>query len=123
MLHSATKYLGGHGDLLVGAIIGPKEVFGKVRIVGIKDMTGAVLSAQDAFVLRGLKTLALRMERHCASAQAAAECLATHPKVAVGHYPGLASFPQHALAQRQMARHGGMIAFELKDGIGAGHPS
>jgi methionine-gamma-lyase len=121
VLHSATKYLGGHGDLLAGAIVGPKEILDQVRFVGIKDMTGAVLSAQDAFlVLRGLKTLALRMERHSSSAQAVAECLAAHPKVAVVHYPGLASFPQHALAQRQMARPGGMIAFELKDGIEAG---
>lgn len=121
VLHSATKYLGGHGDLLAGAIIGPKEVLDQVRFVGIKDMTGAVLSAQDAFlVLRGLKTLALRMERHCASAQSVAEYLAAHPKVAVVHYPGLTCFPQHELAQRQMAHPGGMIAFELKDGIEAG---
>ena len=121
VLHSATKYLGGHGDLLAGVIVGDKETLDKVRFYGLKDMTGAVLSSQDAFlVLRGLKTLSLRMDRHCANARAVAEFLAGHGKVAVVHYPGLASFPQRELARRQMAQPGGMIAFELKDGIEAG---
>lgn len=121
VVHSATKYLGGHGDLLAGAIVGPADVLQQVRFHGLKDMTGAVLSSQDAFlVLRGLKTLALRMERHCASAQRVAEFLAAQPQVGVVHYPGLASFPQHELAKRQMARFGGMVAFELKGGIAAG---
>ncbi len=121
VLHSATKYLGGHGDLLAGAIVGPKEDLDQVRFYGIKDMTGAVLSSQDAFlVMRGLKTLALRMDRHCASAQIVAELLAAHPKVAVVHYPGLDTFPYYALARRQMAQPGGMLAFELKGGIEAG---
>jgi methionine-gamma-lyase len=121
VLHSATKYLGGHGDLLAGAIIGPKETLDQVRFHGLKDMTGAVLSSQDAFlVLRGLKTLALRMDRHCANAQGVAEFLATHPKVAITHFPGLSTFPQYDLARRQMAQPGGMIAFELKAGIEAG---
>ena len=121
VVHSATKYLGGHGDLLAGAIVGPAEILQQVRFHGLKDMTGAVLSAQDAFlVLRGLKTLALRMERHSASAQRVAEFLAAQPQVDVVHYPGLADFPQHALARRQMARFGGMVAFELKGGIEAG---
>jgi methionine-gamma-lyase len=121
VLHSATKYLGGHGDLLAGAIVGPKEILDQVRFHGLKDMTGAVLSSQDAFlVLRGLKTLTLRMDRHCANAQAVAEFLAAHPKVAVVHFPGLRTFPQLELARRQMAQPGGMIAFELKEGIEAG---
>ena len=121
VLHSATKYLGGHGDLLAGAIVGPAETLTQVRFYGLKDMTGAVLSAQDAFlVLRGLKTLALRMDRHCANAQGVAEFLAAHPKVSVVHFPGLPGFPQFELARRQMAQAGGMIAFELKDGIEAG---
>ena len=121
VIHSATKYLGGHGDLLAGAIVGPKAVLDEVRSIGIKDLTGAVLSSQDAFlVLRGLKTLTLRMQRHCASAQALAEYLEAHPKVAAVHYPGLKSFGQYALAKRQMALPGGMIAFELKAGIAAG---
>ena len=121
VIHSATKYLGGHGDLLAGAIVGPKVMLDEVRAVGIKDLTGAVLSSQDAFlVLRGLKTLALRMERHSASAQRLAEYLEAHPKVAIVRYPGLKSFAQFDLAQRQMRLPGGMIAFELKAGIEAG---
>lgn len=121
VVHSATKYLGGHGDLIAGAIVGPLEALTQVRFYGIKDMTGAVLSAQDAFlVLRGIKTLALRMERHSQNAQGIAELLAAHAKVAVCHYPGLASFPQRELAQRQMRLPGGMVAFELKGGIEAG---
>ena len=121
VVHSATKYLGGHGDLIAGAIVGPRESLDEVRFQGLKDMTGAVLSSQDAFlILRGLKTLALRMDRHCANAQALAEFLASHDKVAVCHYPGLADFPQYDLARRQMARPGGMVAFELKGGIEAG---
>ena len=121
VVHSATKYLGGHGDLIAGAVVGPKETLDQVRVYGIKDMTGAVMSSQDAFlILRGLKTLSLRMQRHSDNAQALAEYLAAHPKVAVCHYPGLPGFPQYALAQRQMALPGGMLAFELKDGIDAG---
>ncbi|HMX17043.1 MAG TPA: methionine gamma-lyase [Rhodocyclaceae bacterium] len=121
VIHSATKYLGGHGDLLAGAIVGPRDVLDQVRFFGLKDMTGAVLSSQDAYlVLRGLKTLALRMERHCDNAQAIAELLAGHPKVEVVHYPGLETFPQRTLARRQMVRPGGMVACELKGGMEAG---
>ncbi|MCP5279879.1 MAG: methionine gamma-lyase [Thiobacillus sp.] len=121
VVHSATKYLGGHGDLLAGAVIGPKAVLDQVRFHGVKDMTGAVMSSQDAFlVLRGLKTLALRMDRHCDNADRVAAFLASHPKVGVVHFPGLESFPQKELAHRQMSRPGGMVAFELKEGIEAG---
>lgn len=121
VVHSATKYLGGHGDLIAGLIAGPKETLDQVRFYGIKDMTGAVMSSQDAFlILRGLKTLALRMHRHAENALGLAQFLAAQGKVAVVHYPGLPSFPQYALAQRQMALPGGMLAFELKDGIEAG---
>jgi len=121
VVHSATKYLGGHGDLIAGAIVGPKESLDEVRFYGIKDMTGAVLSSQDAFlILRGLKTLALRMERHCENAQAIAELLVDRPEVEVCHYPGLEAFPQRELAKRQMALPGGMVAFELRGGMEAG---
>lgn len=121
VVHSATKYLGGHGDLIAGAIVGPKASLDEVRFQGIKDMTGAVLSSQDAFlILRGLKTLALRMDRHCDNARRIAEFLDGHDKVAVCHYPGLPGFPQRDLARRQMAQAGGMLAFELKGGIEAG---
>jgi len=121
VVHSATKYLGGHGDLIAGAVVGPAESLMQVRFYGLKDMTGAVLSSQDAFlILRGLKTLALRMDRHCANAQGIAERLAGHDKVTVCHFPGLATFPQRELAQRQMKAPGGMVAFELKGGIESG---
>jgi methionine-gamma-lyase len=122
VLHSATKYLGGHGDLTAGAaVFRDAEVAQRVRMQGLKDLTGAVLSPQDAFlVLRGLKTLPLRMQRHCDNAQAIAGFLAAHPAVEAVHYPGLPSFPQHALARRQMTRAGGMVAFELRDGLEAG---
>ena len=121
VVHSATKYLGGHGDLIAGAIVGPKESIDQVRFYGLKDMTGAVLSSQDAFlVLRGLKTLSLRMHRHCENAQGIAEFLAAHAKVELVHFPGLPTFPQIELARRQMKLPGGMVAFELKGGIEAG---
>ena len=121
-VHSMTKYLGGHGDLTAGAaIFADAELAHRVRLHGLKDMTGAVMSAQDAhLVMRGLKTLTLRMDRHCQSAQTVAEAIERHPASAVVHFPGLPSFPQHALAKRQMRQFGGMIAFELKGGIEAG---
>ncbi len=121
-VHSMTKYLGGHGDLTAGAaIFADAELAQRVRLYGLKDMTGAVMSAQDAhLVMRGLKTLTLRMDRHCQSAQKVAELLERHPATEVVHFPGLPSFPQHALAKRQMRQFGGMIAFELKGGLPAG---
>jgi len=121
VVHSATKYLGGHGDLVAGLVVGRAEAISEIRLVGMKDMTGAVMAPFNAMlVLRGLKTLALRMDRHCASAQAVAEWLEGHPQVAAVHYPGLESSGQHTLAQRQMAQPGGMIAFELRGGLAAG---
>ena len=121
-VHSMTKYLGGHGDLTAGAaIFADAELAQRVRLYGLKDMTGAVMSAQDAhLVMRGLKTLVLRMDRHCQSAQMVAEFIAAHPATAAVHYPGLPSFPQHALAKQQMRQMGGMIAFELQGGLEAG---
>lgn len=121
VVHSATKYLSGHGDITAGLVVGRKALIDRIRLEGLKDMTGAVLSPHDASLLmRGMKTLALRMERHCSNAQQLAEYLARQPQVELLHYPGLPSFAQHALAQRQMRLPGGMIAFELKGGIEAG---
>jgi len=121
VVHSATKYLGGHGDLLAGAVIGPLEAIQRMRFFGVKEMTGATMSAFDAFlVLRGLKTLALRMRAHSANALELAQFLAGHPAVARVDYPGLPDFPQYELARRQMALSGGMIALELKGGFDAG---
>lgn len=121
VVHSATKYLGGHGDLLAGAVIGPAAAIQRMRFFGVKEMTGACMSPFDAFlVLRGLKTLALRMRAHSASALELAEFLQQHPAVAQVSYPGLPSFPQYELAQQQMKLSGGMIALELKGGFAAG---
>ncbi|MGX5714225.1 methionine gamma-lyase [Sphingopyxis terrae subsp. ummariensis] len=121
VVHSATKYLGGHGDLVGGIALGTGADIQQVRLVGVKDMTGAVMAPFNAMlVLRGLKTLKLRMAEHCRSAAAVAATLNDHPAVAAVHYPGLACFPQHDLARRQMPGFGGMIAFELKGGYAAG---
>lgn len=121
VVHSATKYLGGHGDLVGGLAVGRAEDIAETRLVGMKDMTGAVMAPFNAMlVLRGLKTLKLRMERHCASAARVAEYLESQPGVAKVYYPGLESFDQHALATRQMPGFGGMIAFELTGGFDAG---
>lgn len=121
VVHSATKYMGGHGDLVGGIAVGSTEDMSAVRLVGMKDMTGSVMAPFNAMlVMRGLKTLKLRMERHCQSAIAVARQLETHPAVGAVHYPGLQSFPQHELARRQMPGYGAMIAFELKGGLAAG---
>jgi len=121
VVHSATKYMGGHGDLVGGVAVGSAEDMGQVRLVGMKDMTGGVMAPFTAMlVMRGLKTLKLRMQAHCANAMVVARWLEAHPAVARVDYPGLASFPQHALAARQMPGFGAMIAFELKGGLAAG---
>ncbi|MCY0146399.1 methionine gamma-lyase [Hoeflea sp. G2-23] len=121
VVHSATKYLGGHGDVVAGLLVGTAEQVAAIRLFGMKDMTGAVMAPFNAMlVLRGLKTLALRMDRHCANARQVAEMLEASPGVTKVYYPGLASFAQHDLAKRQMPGFGGMIAFELDGGIDAG---
>ena len=122
VVHSATKYISGHGDVTAGvAVAADTGIATRIRMEGLKDMTGAVLSPQDAaLLLRGLKTLALRMDRHCANAMAVARVLEAHPAVARVHYPGLARDPQHALACRQMRQAGGMVAFDLHGGLAAG---
>lgn len=121
VVHSATKYLGGHGDLVAGIAIGSAEDMAEVRMVGVKDMTGSVMAPFNAMlVLRGLKTLALRVERHAKNAQRVAEMLEAHPAVYRVHYPGLEDFAQHDLAKKQMSGFGGMIALELKGGYSAG---
>lgn len=121
VVHSATKYLNGHGDVIAGFAVGTQEFIDQVRLVGIKDMTGASLSPFDAFLInRGMKTLDLRMDRHCSNAQKVAEFLEEHPAVESILYPGLKSFPQYELAQKQMSMPGAMIAFEVKGGIEAG---
>lgn len=116
VVYSATKYLNGHGDVIAGFVVGKADFMLQVRVVGVKDMTGAVLSPFDAFLLeRGMKTLDVRMERHCDNAMKVAQYLETHPKISKVFYPGLASFEQHDLAKAQYKNNnfGGMIAFIL----------
>ncbi|MFK7888130.1 MAG: methionine gamma-lyase [Gammaproteobacteria bacterium] len=121
VVHSATKYLSGHGDVVAGLVAGSAEQVAQIRLYGMKDMTGAVMAPFNAMlVLRGLKTLNLRMERHCASAQVVAEFLAAQPQVASVSFPGLECFAQHHLAKRQMALPGAMIAFEVVGGMSGG---
>ena len=121
IVHSATKYLGGHGDLIAGLVVGSAEDIAQIRMFGMKDMTGAVMAPFTAMlVMRGLKTLDLRMQRHCASAMTVARALEAHPSVSKVYYPGLESFEQHEVARKQMAGFGGMIAFEVHGGMAAG---
>ncbi|MGB7098474.1 MAG: PLP-dependent transferase, partial [Xanthobacteraceae bacterium] len=121
VVHSATKYLGGHGDLIAGVIAGPAEILKQVRLQGLRYLTGATLAPFSAFlILRGLKTLELRMAQHSRSALAVAEMLLAHPTVATVHYPGLPTFPQAAIVKRQMSAGSGLVAFELKGGIADG---
>lgn len=118
VVHSATKYLNGHGDVIAGFVCGSEEFIEEVRLFGIKDMTGASLSPFDAFLInRGMKTLELRMDRHCENALKVAEFLENHPVVDKVYYPGLKSFPQYELAKKQMKLPGAMISFEIKGGI------
>lgn len=121
VVHSATKFISGHGDVIAGLVVGSKEDITQIRLVGLKDMTGAVMSPFSAMLLmRGLKTLELRMERHCANAQKVAEALQSHPAVERVYYPGLDGFAQNDLAKRQMAGFGGMIPFEVVGGKAGG---
>jgi len=122
VIHSGTKYLNGHGDVIAGFVVGSAEFITDVRFFGLKDMTGAVMDPFCAFlILRGLKTLEVRMQRHCQSAQKIAEYLEKHPKVQKVYYPGLKSHKGHEIASKQM--HGGfsgVIAFEVKGGMESG---
>lgn len=121
IVHSATKYLNGHGDVIAGFVIGKKDYIDRVRFVGVKDMTGACLSPFDAFLIaRGLKTLEIRMEKHCQNAQKVAEFLEKHPAVNRVLFPGLTSFPQFELVKKQMSLPGAIISFEVKGGMEAG---
>jgi methionine-gamma-lyase len=121
VVHSATKYLGGHGDLIAGIVTGRSALVSQIRLHGLRYLTGATLSPWSAFlILRGLKTLALRMAQHSRSALAVAELLSTHRAVAAVHYPGLPDFPQAAAVKRQMSSGGGLVSFELEGGIAQG---
>ncbi|MDW7678254.1 MAG: methionine gamma-lyase [Bacillota bacterium] len=117
VVHSATKYLNGHGDVIAGFVVGSQALMDEVRCFGLKDMTGASLSPFNAFLIaRGMKTLDIRMERHCANAEKVARFLKGHPAVEKIYYPGFEDFPQYELAKRQMKLPGAMIAFEVAGG-------
>jgi len=119
VVHSTTKYLNGHCDVVGGAVVTSDDgLHQKLRF--IQNAVGAVPSPFDSFlVLRGIRTLALRMERHCSNARRVAEFLAGHPKVGRVYYPGLESHPGRGLADRQMRDFGGMVSFELDGDVNA----
>jgi len=118
VLHSATKYLGGHSDILAGAAAGRKPLIDKAREMVI--YLGGSMDPEVAFLLiRGMKSLEVRMERQCKTAMAVAKFLEKHPKVSRVHFPGLASHPDHKLAKRQMRGFGAMMAFDMKGGLAA----
>ena len=118
VVHSTTKYLNGHSDVVAGAVVAaPGRTALVQRIQSLNNLLGTSQSPHDCFlVLRGLKTLLLRMKAHEAGARTVAAFLAAHPAVAKVHYPGLASHPQHALASTQQLGFGAMLSFELNDG-------
>ncbi|HXF14894.1 MAG TPA: PLP-dependent aspartate aminotransferase family protein, partial [Terriglobales bacterium] len=118
VFHSATKYFGGHSDLIAGAVMGSKEWIDKIWNHHV--MIGAALGPFDAWLLlRGIRTLPLRMRQHNENAMALAQFLESQRGVMAVHYPGLRSHPQHELAKRQMAGFGGMVSVELKGGFDA----
>ncbi|MBI1392737.1 MAG: cystathionine gamma-synthase [Alphaproteobacteria bacterium] len=119
VMHSATKYLGGHSDVIGGILVVDDKELGD-RLAFLQNSIGAIQGPFDSFLaLRGLKTLALRQERACSNAMAVAEMLEGHPAVARVAYPGLKTHPQHALAARQMEHFGGMVTIYLKGGLDA----
>ncbi|HXU90806.1 MAG TPA: aminotransferase class I/II-fold pyridoxal phosphate-dependent enzyme [Methylomirabilota bacterium] len=118
VMHSASKYLGGHNDLLAGAVLGSRDLIGGIR--SLQATTGAIVDPFAAYLLvRGLKTFALRMERQNRNAQAIAEFLAGHRHVERVHYPGLPSHPGHEVAKRQMRGFGGVVSFEVRGDLDA----
>ena len=118
VIHSGTKYLGGHNDLLAGVVLGSADLVGAIR--DLQGVTGAVPDPFAAYLLiRGIKTLALRVARQNENAQRIAEFLAAHAKVERVHYPGLPSHPEHAIAVRQMRGFGGVVSFEVRGDLAA----
>ena len=121
VVHSATKFLNGHGDALAGFVCGRRDLMDQVRMFGVKDMTGSVLGAQEAFlVLRGLKTFKLRMMRHCENARKLADYLVTDPRVETVYFPGVPTHPGHETAEKQMRCFGPVMSIEIKGGKQAG---
>lgn len=119
VVHSLTKYLGGHSDLVGGIVVGSKN-FIKTLDPILKNTGGTIGPLESWLTLRGIKTLPLRMQKHNENALKTAQYLESHPKIARVYYPGLKSHPQHELAKRQMSGFGGIICFEVKGGVEAG---
>jgi methionine-gamma-lyase len=119
-VHSATKYLCGHGDAMGGAIVGPKEYIADLLHEVLRDFGGVMSPFNAWLILRGIHTLHLRMPAHCANARKVAAFLAGHPKVERVNYPGLESHPGHTLAEHQMTDFGAMMSFEVKGGYDGG---
>ena len=119
-VHSATKYLCGHGDAMGGAVIGPKPVIDELVHEVIRDFGGVISPFNAWLILRGIRTLHLRMPAHCSNAQQIAEFLDQHPKVERVNYPGLPKHPGHEIAAKQMKAFGAMISFEVKGGYESG---
>ncbi|MEW6995668.1 methionine gamma-lyase [Colwelliaceae bacterium MEBiC 14330] len=120
VIHSATKYLNGHGDVVAGIVCGSFDMINDIKMTTLKDI-GATISPHDAWlIMRGLKTLPIRMERHCSNAQTVAEFLEQHPMVSDVYYPGLNSHPGNKFIGKQMKAAGGVIAFELNTDLQGG---
>lgn len=115
VMHSVTKFLGGHSDVVMGALITANDAIAE-RLYFLQNSIGAVTGPMDSFlVLRGLKTLHLRVQRHCENGEKVAHYLKTHPKIAQVYWPGFESHPNHEVAKQQMSGFGGMVSFSLKE--------
>lgn len=115
VMHSATKYLGGHSDVVMGALVVNDKTLAE-KLFFIQNASGAICGPQDSFlVLRGIKTLHVRMQRHCENGKAIAQFLVSHPKVEKVYWPGFESHPNHAVAKKQMKDFGGMVSFTTKN--------
>lgn len=120
IIHSATKYIGGHGDTVAGVVIGKKDYIDELRGNFLRDLGGVISPLSAWLLVRGLKTLAVRMQRHEENALKIAKYLQFHPKIERVWYPGLKTHPHYKLGQRQMSGSGGMVSFEIKGGRKAG---
>ena len=120
IVHSATKYLNGHGDVVAGLLVGPQNILHRVLGEMSRDVGGIISPFNAWLILRGIRSLPVRMDRHCASAMEIAQFLSFHPKVERVYYPGLRTHPGYDIAKKQMRDFGGMVAFDIKGGRDAG---
>lgn len=121
VVHSATKYLNGHGDVIAGFVVGSRELVTEIKLVGIKNMTDSVFGPHETYyITRGMKTFEIRMERHCENVMKVAKWLVAHPKVEKVYYPGLEDHEGYETAKKQMKNFEEIMSFELKGGFEAG---